>query len=42
MEGVGCHSAAVMGDVAETNCGKGPDHDSTDQVEASVDYLAGN
>jgi hypothetical protein len=28
-EGVGCHSAAEMGDVAGTNCGKGPDHDST-------------
>jgi hypothetical protein len=29
-EGVGCHSAAGMGDVAGTDCGKGPDHDFTD------------
>jgi hypothetical protein len=41
-EGVGCHSMAGMGDVAGTDCGKGPDHDCTDQKEASVDYLAGN
>jgi hypothetical protein len=41
-EGVGCHSAAGMGDVAGTDCGKGPDHDSTDPKEASVDYLARN
>jgi hypothetical protein len=41
-EGVGCHSTARMGDVAGTDCGKGPDHDSTDQKEASVDYPAGN
>jgi hypothetical protein len=31
-----------MGDVAGTDYGKGPDHNSTDQKEASVDYLAGN
>jgi hypothetical protein len=41
-EGVGCHSAPGMGDVAGTDCGKGPNHDSTDQKEASVDYLAEN
>jgi hypothetical protein len=41
-EGVGCHSAAGMGDVAGTDCEKGPDHDSTDQKEASVDYPTGN
>jgi hypothetical protein len=39
-EDVGCHSAVGMGDVAGTNRGKGPDHDSTDQKEASVDYSA--
>jgi hypothetical protein len=31
-----------MGDVAGTDCGKGLDHDSTDQKEASIDYLARN
>jgi hypothetical protein len=31
-----------MGDVAGTDRGKGPDHDSTDQKEASVDYSAEN
>jgi hypothetical protein len=29
-----------MGDVARIDHGKGPDHDSTDQKEASVDYFA--
>jgi hypothetical protein len=33
---------AGMGDVAETDYEKGPDHDSTDPKEASVDYLAEN
>jgi hypothetical protein len=41
-EDVGCHSMAGMGDVAGTDCGKGPNHDSTDQKEASVDYPAEN
>jgi hypothetical protein len=31
-----------MGDVAETDYGKGTDHDFTDQVDASIDYLARN
>jgi hypothetical protein len=31
-----------MEDVAETDCEKGPDHDSTDQKEASIDYPAEN
>jgi hypothetical protein len=39
-EDVGCYSAAGMGDVAGTNHGKGADHDSTVQKEASVDYSA--
>jgi hypothetical protein len=41
-EGIGYHSAAGMGDVARTDCGKRPDHDSTDQKKASVDYPARN
>jgi hypothetical protein len=41
-EGVGCHSTARMRDVAGTDCEKGPDHDSTVQKEASVDYPTGN
>jgi hypothetical protein len=31
-----------MGDVAGIDRGKGPDHDSTDQKEASADYPAEN
>jgi hypothetical protein len=39
-EDVGCYSAARMGDVAGTVHGKGPDHDSTVQKEASADLSA--
>jgi hypothetical protein len=28
-----------MGDVEETDCGKGTNHDSTNQVDTSADYL---
>jgi hypothetical protein len=37
VEDVGYYSAAGMGDVAGTVHGKGSDHDSTIQKEASAD-----
>jgi hypothetical protein len=42
VEDVGCYSMVGMGDVAGTDRGKGPDHDSTEQKEASIDYSAKN